>query len=90
MPDTIDKCKDCFWLDVSLKNWQTFECKAGIDKEQRIQEIKSKKCKECKEGKDNYSKKWVCRKCGASIDGHNAIGHDSMCDSCWTEEVDNQ
>ena len=42
MLDTMpEKCKDCFWFDVSLKTWQTFECKAGIDKEQRIKDINS-------------------------------------------------
>ena len=35
----LEKCKTCFWDDVSADNWKTFEGKREIDKEQQIQII---------------------------------------------------
>ena len=36
-----DNCPKCFWFDVSLNVWLTFECKEE-DKEAKIQEIKKR------------------------------------------------
>jgi hypothetical protein len=84
--NTTNKCKDCFWYDLSLKTWLDFECRKDVDNELRVKEIKDRKCKECKEN-SNYSKKWNCRKCDALIDGHHKMWHDSLCETCYISEI---
>ena len=80
-----DCCPKCFWFDVSLNVWLTFECKEE-DKEAKIQEIKKRKCQECIQ-ESNFSAKWLCRKCETQIDSHNYLLHGELCDSCWENEV---
>jgi len=79
----MEKCKACFWFDVTLEKWPIYKFGLGDSlRKKELDSLKEFKCNKCKRGKDQFKKKFTCRTCGKYIDGHNEMLHGSLCDDC--------